>query len=143
MKSQKKNTPTPKFKSFDIDDMMDSSHVFYASGEPPFQPNTFKFSPPSPHPLRPAIPNGLQNYTTNSLDLGEISPDAAGFCLEERFDNSHGEFHLNQDILDLVKNKTAVNSGTSKKINNPSFQDGWKGLGPAHHLSINLGDPKK
>ncbi len=72
---------------------------------------------------------GPENISFN-FDLGNVAPEAKGYSLTERYDASHGEFHLNQDVTESGLTFPVMNSGTSKK------NDGWKGLGPAHRMSI-------
>lgn len=66
---------------------------------------------------------GPGNISTR-INLGSLIPEAKDYSLIERYDASHGMFHLNQDV-------TGINSGTSKKN-----EDGFKGLGSAHNIDL-------
>ncbi|RME55290.1 hypothetical protein D6777_00985 [Candidatus Woesearchaeota archaeon] len=78
-------------------------------------------------------------------NLGEMTgdPELNNYGLTERYDYSgHDDFHLNQDIIDYTKTNNygfpaiILNSGRSNKVNNSSFSDGFKGLGPAHNINL-------
>ena len=68
-----------------------------------------------------------------AYDLGQITGEQrlGGYGLTERYDSGHGNFHLNQDIININTGSTLINSGTSRKN-----KDGFKGLGLAHHIDL-------
>ena len=72
---------------------------------------------------------GLGNISIN-LDLGKFVPEAKKYSLTERYDTTHGQFHLNQDLINELRGKI-INSGKSKKN-----EDGFKGLGSAHNIDL-------
>ena len=57
------------------------------------------------------------------IDLGQYFPEAKGIFLEQRYDTTHGEFHLNQDLVQENGNRFKPK------------QD----LGPAHHIDLEVG----
>jgi len=57
------------------------------------------------------------------LDLGQYFPEAKGIFLEQRYDATHGNFHLNQDLV---------------QENGYRFKP-KQDLGPAHNIDLNIG----